>query len=244
MAGRAIVTPRAKCQICGKKMLRITATHLDTHNVTVEAYKKQYGENSLKPDMSRVNRDRLYGGPGNSKLTDELQRKIAEKVRAGNRLTTAAQACGIGATTAWNWFNWGAEVDEEGHLLKDPIYYGFRTAILQAEAEAEIESVQQVKDAGKADWKAAMAFLERRFSAGWKVENKIRVESEHKTEVVHELDVRKVLADPDAADAAASMLSLLANMGLRITAEPQGLPIPEADYEVVEEDKIGNDNAG
>jgi hypothetical protein len=91
------------------------------------------------------------------KLTDEITDKIANLVRAGHYLKTAARAAGISEATFHVW-------KARGAAAKSGPYRAFHDAIEQAEAESELILVQTVLEAGP---KGALEVLKRRFPEHW-----------------------------------------------------------------------------
>jgi hypothetical protein len=96
-----------------------------------------------------------------SKLSDEVTERVVSAVRAGNYAEAACQAAGIGQSTYYRWMARGAQ--EPGSA-----YAGFREAVLRAEAEAEVHAVALVRRAMADDWRAAIAYLERRHPVRWR----------------------------------------------------------------------------
>jgi hypothetical protein len=94
-----------------------------------------------------------------TKLTPQTQAKIVELIRGGNYAEIAAAAAGIGERTFYSWM-------QRGEREEDSIYAEFRQVIKEAEAEAEIEAVAQVRAGGKG-WQAPMTWLERKFPSRW-----------------------------------------------------------------------------
>jgi transposase len=94
-----------------------------------------------------------------TKLTPEIEAKVVEALRAGNWARIAAQYAGISQRTFHNWMEWG----EAG---REP-YVRFLESVRQAESATEIRAVAIIQSAMPKDWKAAMSFLERRFSDRW-----------------------------------------------------------------------------
>ena len=88
---------------------------------------------------------------------------IFAAIRAGCYPEQAAQAAGISPSTLYAWKARG-ENESEGP------YRRFLLKLRQAEAEAELTAVAILRSAieDESDWKAALAFLERRFPARWR----------------------------------------------------------------------------
>ncbi|HEY4897587.1 MAG TPA: transposase [Solirubrobacteraceae bacterium] len=96
-----------------------------------------------------------------TKLTPELQERIIKAVRAGNYAEAAARASGIAPSTYYRWLQRGT-VEEHG------AYRDFSEAVRQAEAEAEVHAVAILRRAMGEDWRAALAYLERRYPGRWR----------------------------------------------------------------------------
>ena len=96
-----------------------------------------------------------------TKLTAELQERVVVAVRAGNYAEAACRAAGISPSTFYRWMTRG-EQEPSG------LYGRFREAVLQAEGEAEVHAVAIVRRAMAEDWRAALAYLERRHPTRWR----------------------------------------------------------------------------
>jgi hypothetical protein len=96
-----------------------------------------------------------------SKLTAELQERIVTAIRAGNYPEAACVAAGISLSTHYRWMARG-QTEEPGP------YTDYRAAVIQAEAEGEVHAVAIVRRAMAEDWRAALAYLERRHPARWR----------------------------------------------------------------------------
>ena len=96
-----------------------------------------------------------------TKLTREVQERVVAAVRAGNYAEAACQASGISSSTYYRWMARG-EAESSG------IHAAFRDAILQAQAVAEVHAVAVLRQAMAEDWRAALAYLERRHPARWR----------------------------------------------------------------------------
>lgn len=93
------------------------------------------------------------GQPGRpSKLTPERQERLVSALKAGASRIGAANFAGIGETTMRDWMRLAVDDAADGE------YRGFRRAVLEAEAIAELSAVVEVR---KADPKW---FLSRRFN--------------------------------------------------------------------------------
>lgn len=108
-----------------------------------------------------------------TKLTQELQDKIVDVIRAGNYIETAASFAGLSKNTLYDWMKRGARererIDNTGKkmLKKEQPFVEFSDAIEKALAEAEMRDVLRIGEASKSDWKAAAWRLERKFPQRW-----------------------------------------------------------------------------
>jgi hypothetical protein len=128
-----------------------------------------------------------------SKLTPQVHECIVECIKAGSYQVVAAHSAGIGMTTFRTWLERGEM--EEARIAEgfDPNpdeakFLQFKKDVEIARAQAEIESVEVVRQAGRnGTWQAAAWYLERSFPQRW---SKTSFE-----EIVEE----KKGADPDLA---------------------------------------------
>jgi transposase len=97
-------------------------------------------------DVCHAHRGVQVGRP--SKLTDEVERRLCDALRAGNHLETAAHYAGISRATLHRWLAAGAEDDADPRLKR------FAEAVRKAIADGE--------------WRAAIAYLERRHAQRWR----------------------------------------------------------------------------
>ncbi len=96
-----------------------------------------------------------------TKLTPETQERILKAVRAGNYAEASARSAGIAPSTLYRWL-------ERGSLETEGAHREFHDAVRRAEAEAEVHAVAVVRRAMSEDWRAAMAYLERRHPSRWR----------------------------------------------------------------------------
>lgn len=96
-----------------------------------------------------------------TKLTSELQTRIVQAIRAGNYADAAARSAGISPSTYYRWL-------ERGERAASGAHREFRDAVKRAEADAEVHAVAIVRKAMAEDWRAAMAYLERRYPERWR----------------------------------------------------------------------------
>jgi hypothetical protein len=100
------------------------------------------------------------GRPSKLPVAEE---RILEDIRAGCYPEQAAQAAGVSPSTLYAW-------KAKGEKESDGPYRRFLLRLRQAEAEAELKAVKVMRSAieDDGDWKAALAFLERRFPGRWR----------------------------------------------------------------------------
>ncbi|MBI2392805.1 MAG: hypothetical protein HYV09_24685 [Deltaproteobacteria bacterium] len=108
-----------------------------------------------------------------TKLTDDVQAKVCEAIRAGSHYEAAARHAGVGRTTFFHWL-------ELGKSGKGARYVAFAEAVERAENDMELALVAFWRRAAMKDWKAARGLLERRFRDRWGKEEKIQVQADVK----------------------------------------------------------------
>lgn len=109
-----------------------------------------------------------------TKLTEEVQKKIVEAVRAGIWLDQAAALAGIAPSSLYLWADKGQRALEVAELTNKPltgvdaVYADFSEALKKARAEAEARNITLVQQAASnGTWQAAAWFLERSFPQRW-----------------------------------------------------------------------------
>lgn len=140
-----------------------------------------------------------------SKLTPRVHESIVQSVRSGSYQVVAAQRAGIGVTTFRNWLERGEM--EEARIAEgfDPNpdeekYLQFKKDVDIARAQAEIEAVQVVRQAGQnGTWQAAAWYLERSFPQRWSKTSFEEIVEEKKT-ADPDLALTKLLARLEALD--------------------------------------------
>jgi transposase len=95
------------------------------------------------------------------KLSPELRARLVEAVRAGCTWECAADYASISRSTLHRW------LARAGELNADPRFNELRAELRKAEAEAELYAAAVVKRAMDGDWRAAIAYLERRHPERW-----------------------------------------------------------------------------
>lgn len=110
-------------------------------------------------------------GPGRpTKLTPELQERVAAHVAAGAYVETAVAACGISKTSFYEWLRRGAEENEGPHRE-------FLDAVEKAQAEAELKDLENItRAAAEGNWQASAWRLERKFPDRWARRERMRLE--------------------------------------------------------------------
>jgi hypothetical protein len=99
-------------------------------------------------------------------LTPERQDRIVGALQAGNTRRASAKHGGIDEDTLLEWIRRGEGRD---HRRKTAAFAAFAAAIKEAEAEAEVQYVNVIKDAAAAgNWQAAAWWLERRKAADYR----------------------------------------------------------------------------
>jgi transposase len=95
-----------------------------------------------------------------TKLTPAIERAMVEMVKKGVTEKTAARAAGIAERTHHDWM-------ERGQKAKSGIHRDYFDAIDKARAEAEVTAIKGLLAAGKKDWRAYLAYLERTNPQEW-----------------------------------------------------------------------------
>lgn len=78
---------------------------------------------------------KLTGRP--PKITEELIERIANLIRGGNYIETAARAAGLPKQTLYEWL-------KKGQKPENPLYYKFRDAVEMAVAQSEARDLSMV----------------------------------------------------------------------------------------------------
>ena len=123
-----------------------------------------------------------------NKLTSETQEKLVKAVAAGNFYEAACTYAGVDYSTFRRWM-------QEGEAAPSGKFREFCDAITRAQAEAELAAVQCIQQAMPDDWRAAVAFLERRHPDRWgrkeRIEHSGQLTTQHG---VNTADLNAVLA--------------------------------------------------
>jgi hypothetical protein len=95
-----------------------------------------------------------------TKLSPEVQELIVTAIRAGSFPEPAADAAGIAPSTYYRWMRLGREETSGPHR-------DFFEGVRRAEGEAEVHAIAVIRKQMPGDWRAALAYLERRHSERW-----------------------------------------------------------------------------
>jgi protein-disulfide isomerase-like protein with CxxC motif len=129
-----------------------------------------------------------------SKLTPQVETSILAALRAGNTRAAASESVGIDRITLYRWIERDAT---------------FRNAVIQAEAQAEVRAVITIRQAyDTGDWRAALAWLERRRHEDWGKRDRIEI-----VNTVRQLAAAEGLTEEETAAAVAEAEAYL--KGLR-----------------------------
>ena len=136
-------------------------------------------------------------------LTEELIERLANTIRGGAYVETAAAFCGISKDTFYRWLRM-AESEETTELLLK-----LSDAVKKAMAEAELRDLHVIdKAAQEGVWQAAAWRLERKYNDRWGRQSKIQLEHSgpdgkpiEVTENKRGDRLKKILTDPDALTA-------------------------------------------
>ena len=104
--------------------------------------------------------DGVQAMPRPIKLDQRTQEDIVSGIRNGNFIEPACRAAGVSPTTYYRWRQQG-EAEEAGPFRE------FLEAVREAEAAAELRAVAVLQAAMVDDWRAATAYLERRYPQRW-----------------------------------------------------------------------------
>lgn len=89
-----------------------------------------------------------------TKLTSALQKTICKAVAIGATYQAAAEHAGITYKTFCEWM-------VRGESTQEPLYFAFRDAVTQANAQCKITLLEKIQRAK--DWRSKAWILERRF---------------------------------------------------------------------------------
>lgn len=165
-------------------------------------------------------------------LDEDITRRVADIVRAGNYAEVAAASVGINADTFYRWLREGSRIRRildtmDDETAADNAYeeltthqqaqVDFSEAIEKARAEAQTIAVMRINKAGHAGaWQADMTRLERTDPKRWGRRESVEVSGQ--LDGVHiqtdsptkGIDASQALRDARAADLAADLIEHLA----------------------------------
>lgn len=131
----------------------------------------------------------------NGKLNEEVIKKAANMIRAGNYQKVVAQALGVSEVTWYNWLKRGKQEANEG---KDTLRAKFFKEIKRAEAEAIIRNVAIIQKAAATTWQAAAWWLERRYPDEWGKKDTTTISADNDTKIVIKINkVSRIKDDED-----------------------------------------------
>jgi hypothetical protein len=143
----------------------------------------------------------MAGAP--TKCTQELTEKFEQYLQMGNWIQTACALCDISVRTYYNWKDRGEAELERRDNGEDPdegeeCYVLFFQAVTRASAKAEHGAILAVRQGflGKdGDWRAAIAYLERRYPDRWAKRRHVH----HTGQIEHGSVLAGRLEDEDAS---------------------------------------------
>ena len=99
-----------------------------------------------------------------TKLTPGLKEVLITALSSGCYRATAAAHAGISTPTLYKWLETGEADLEHG---RDTDHADLRMAVIKAEADAEQEALQNIREQSKQQWQASAWFLERKWPNRW-----------------------------------------------------------------------------
>ena len=113
-----------------------------------------------------------------SKLLPKVIKKLIEAIENGNYVNISCAYAGICEATYYNWieraereierYNNDLEFDTAAKIKPaEKKYVEFLESVYQAQVKAEVEAVTEIRKSFKDDWRAGMAYLERRYPERW-----------------------------------------------------------------------------
>ena len=98
-----------------------------------------------------------------SKISETIIASVVEKMRGGNYFDPSCQASGITNRTGYTWLKQG-EQDDENNI--DSLFVDFWRGVREAEAQAEIEDIRDIRN-GCDNWQSKAWIRERRSRERW-----------------------------------------------------------------------------
>jgi len=105
------------------------------------------------------------------KLTDEVIETIAQAIRVGSYIESAAALAGVSKDTLYRWLRQAETVEATDLTIK--LSDAVKMALAQAE-QRDLDVIDRAAQIG--DWKAAAWRLERKFPTKWGSQSKVQVE--------------------------------------------------------------------
>jgi hypothetical protein len=96
-------------------------------------------------------------------ISESIIASVVEKVRAGNYFQISVAASGVSIKTGSNWRKQG-EQDDEANV--DSLFREFFLSIEEAEAEAEVDDIRDIRN-GCENWQSKAWIRERRSRERW-----------------------------------------------------------------------------
>lgn len=124
-----------------------------------------------------------------SKLTDETVKKLMEAIIDGNTYEAACNYAGISYSVFADWVRKGEEYTkmlEGGQKGIRWEFINFLKELNRAKAEAEVNLVKKIKEAGDKDWRANAFLLERRNPEQWAKKVFLNEESNREIKIIFE----------------------------------------------------------
>ena len=150
-------------------------------------------------------------GPEPRIADEHVYHTILDKVREGNYLTVAARYAGVDSNTIMTYLKKGKEGVNK-------LYYAFYEDMCKAEAEAEVNRINQLNEHAKEDWRAGLELLARRYPERWAKKDFTQIQvgghitQEHKNELA-----QQIAEDPESRDL---MRQLIQRKGVVIEHDP------------------------
>ncbi len=119
------------------------------------------------------------------KLNQGMITALSEVIAKGNYATVACQLCGISENCFYTWLEQALKDEENGLTSEDSLYVRLKESLKRAEAQAEAELVNVVRESAtvKKEWLPAITFLERRHPDRWGRKDRTRVDINEKKSI-------------------------------------------------------------
>jgi transposase len=118
--------------------------------------------------MRGTDRCKQHSGDPNvgrrSRLTPTVRNPIVRTLASGCYRQTAAEVAGVGKSTLYRWLEQGEHDFEDGRTTP---YRELWEATKKAEADAEVEAIELIREAATRSWQAAAWLLERKYPDRW-----------------------------------------------------------------------------